>query len=191
MIIARAVLNRSAGFIHPDGSFHIPPSFSGATDFDLIGRTAVSNGSNCWRIISFSGDSVRELGSHVTSVSAPSEGLFPFQSRGRWGFIDATGTEMLEARFSNPEFAGCGSEVMSFAKGQAAILAPYADIETGATHHIFGLITRNGDWLVEPEPSHLAYGDGSLVTDCRDIHEPGEPPFGFHFRSLGLIKANT
>lgn len=137
-----------------------------------------------WHLIDRTGAEIGLL-PDISATGPPAEGAFPIEWKGKWGFLDGNGNKMLEPRFGAAGARFVGSDLMRFTGGQAAVLAPIA---SHAGSHALGLIDTKGKWIIDAEPFYIGYGEGSLVTDCRDIPEPGEPPWGFDFRPFGVLR---
>jgi hypothetical protein len=187
MILCRVKVDNLTGYIHPDGSWQITPAFPRSADFGASGCPVLNSESQRWELIDEHNKSVGKFPPRIRDVFSQTGDFFPAGTDAGWGFFDADCKQVIEPRFFDPAAGPVGSAIMKFDKCQTAILAPLvgpSDTLSGRPWAI-GIIARGGDWIIEPNPKYRGYGDGALLTDCRDEPDAGDPPFGFDLRSYG------
>lgn len=97
---------RLYGLIDGRGEYVLPPRFEAVTDFR--GRVGFVRFESQYHLVDLESRQVVRLGMKLQAARAFSEGLAAVEAKGKWGFVDRRGREVIECRYE---------DVRSFSEG--------------------------------------------------------------------------
>ena len=177
------------GYISPQGGWKIPPQYEKAYQFSE-GLAPVRKG-GLWGFIDHSG--AWAIPPQYRDARTFSEGVAAVRTQNGWGFIDHLGNWVIEdwiSDYAYPAAHESSTYNLTFQNGSVAMMS----WNPSAERFLYGLLNKQGEWLVEPEYRYIkpfddngiaiAFRDfktGSLVSyinrDGRVVAEYYDPPF--------------
>lgn len=134
--LARVNVNGLYGYIDKTGNYAIEPKYTEASDYSENGLTDVKNNGERF-LIDSNGDIVAKLPSEINLVKRFHDGRAVVRVGSLYGFIDATGKIIIEAKYRH---------ALDFSNGMAAV----KDRTFGSTSE-WGFIDTTGTMRIQPQ----------------------------------------